>query len=366
MAINRKIMIVDDDVDFLNAIRRNFHKKFDIIFASSAMDALNKLRNDGSVAVVVSDFKMPEVDGVQFLEKVKDEYPDTVRILFTGFVDVEVAMNAVNKGNIFRLLSKPLPIADLANAIKDALDLYELINLEKDLNKIKSGFVSQVSHEYKNPLTKISLSVELLKMYYQKDLDEKFTTYTSAIEESVKEMNNLLNDLLTLGKVAQKEKNNGEHSDIVYLLSYVIDELSYVDRGKHNVRVSVEFDNLITTHDASLFKHIFNNLISNAMKYSPNSKEVRVCLKNTKDSVSLEVEDHGIGIPQKNLSKLFVPFYRCDNTGNIEGTGLGLAIVQNCVEQLQSKVQVVKSDESGTIFRVDFPKSLFSALNIRQ
>ncbi len=367
MPVSKKIMIVDDDLDFQNAIKRNFRKHFDMLFASSAMDAMNILREEGPVAVIISDFKMPEVDGVQLLEMVKDEYPDTVRILFTGFVDVEVAMNAVNKGNIFRLLSKPLPIVDLASAIEDAIELYELITLDKELNKIKSGFVSQVSHEYKNPLTKISLSVELLKMYYSNQLDERFETYTKAIEESVKEMNNLLTDLLTLGKVGQQVRDDKKSkSDVVYLLSYVLDELSYVDKNRHRVKVSIDYNHLLTEMDASLFKHIFNNLVSNAFKYSDESKEVKISLFERNNHVVLEVEDHGIGIPEKDHIKLFTPFYRCSNTGEVEGTGLGLAIVKNCVEQLKSEVKIKKSDKEGTIFEVLFPKSIFSEYELRQ
>ncbi len=361
MATNKKIMIVDDDLDYQNAIKRNFRKHFDMLFASNAMDAMNLLRNEGHVAVVISDFKMPEIDGIQLLEMVKKEYPDTVRILFTGFVDVTVAMDAVNKGNIFRLLSKPLPIKDLASAIEDAVDLYELITLEKELNKIKTGFVSQVSHEYKNPLTKISLSVELLKMSYAKELDDKFDTYTKAIEESVKEMNNLLTDLLTLGKVGQNNSHKkATKSDLIYLISYVIDELSYLDKGKHNIRISVDVNHLITEADASLFKHIFYNLIGNAIKYSPDSKDILIRLMKTNEHIILEVEDMGIGIPAENISKLFTPFYRCNNTKKIDGTGLGLAIVKNCTDQLKSEVKVKKTDETGTTFEVKFPISLFT------
>ncbi len=368
MPVSKKIMIVDDDLDYQNAIRRNFRKHFDLLFASNAMDAMNVLREQGPVAVIISDFKMPEVDGVQLLEMVKNEYPDTVRILFTGFVDVEVAMNAVNKGNIFRLLSKPLPIMDLASAIEDALDLYNLINLDKELNKIKAGFVSQVSHEYKNPLTKISLSVELLRMYYEADLDDRFKTYTKAIEDSIKEMNNLLTDLLTLGKVGQQNtmKSSKGNSDMVYLISYVLDELSYVDKNKHRVKIEMDYNHLITSMDASVFKHIFNNLISNAFKYSPTDSEIRITLSEKENHICFSVEDHGIGIPENNREKLFTPFYRCDNTGDIEGTGLGLAIVKNCVEQLKAEVHIRNSNTKGTVFEVLFPKSIFSEYELRQ
>lgn len=128
-----KILLVDDEINILQGYKRNLRNRFEIHTAESGMKALQILDEHSPFAVVVSDFKMPEMNGVDFLAKVKDKYPDTVRMMLTGYADLESAMNAINEGNIYRFLTKPCSMELFSKNLYDATGQYQLINAEKEL-----------------------------------------------------------------------------------------------------------------------------------------------------------------------------------------------------------------------------------------
>jgi response regulator RpfG family c-di-GMP phosphodiesterase len=131
--MNTKILCVDDELNVLEAFKRSLRKDFDISVAEGGEEGLAMIESDGPFAVVVSDMRMPGMDGLQFLNRVKDVAPDTVKIMLTGNSDQQTAMDAVNESNIFRFLSKPCPPESLARALKAGLEQYRLITAEKDL-----------------------------------------------------------------------------------------------------------------------------------------------------------------------------------------------------------------------------------------
>jgi response regulator RpfG family c-di-GMP phosphodiesterase len=141
-----KILFVDDEENVLHSIRRELRKKFDIETAAGGMQALDILKNEGPFAVIVSDMKMPKMDGVELLSKVRDLYPDTVRLMLTGHADLDTAIEAVNSGRIFRFLTKPCTVEALAGSLSLALRQYQLIVAERDLlNKTLKGSIRMLS-----------------------------------------------------------------------------------------------------------------------------------------------------------------------------------------------------------------------------
>lgn len=141
MSIPEKILFVDDEEDILNSFKRQFRKKADISIATSGQQALDLMDSEGEFAVIVSDMRMPNMDGAEFLEKAKIKSPNSIRILLTGQTDLTSAISAVNKGQIFRFLSKPCPLEVLQDTLKSAIRQYRLINTEKDLlqNTVKGS-----------------------------------------------------------------------------------------------------------------------------------------------------------------------------------------------------------------------------------
>jgi Response regulator containing a CheY-like receiver domain and an HD-GYP domain len=131
--MNNKVLIVDDDINILQAIKRTLRDSFKVTTVDNGMDGLEILKEKGPFAVVVSDYRMPEMDGVQFLAHTKKIAPDTVRIMLSGQADLEVSIQAVNEGNIFRFLYKPCPTEQLIKVLNAATEQYRLITSEKEL-----------------------------------------------------------------------------------------------------------------------------------------------------------------------------------------------------------------------------------------
>lgn len=131
--MNEKILFVDDEPNVLHSIQRQLHKRFDIAIAEGADEALRVLRDDGPFAVIVSDMRMPKMSGIELLTRVKNMYPETVRLMLTGNADQETAMEAVNNGQIFRFLTKPCPQGTFVTSLALALRQHRLVTVEKEL-----------------------------------------------------------------------------------------------------------------------------------------------------------------------------------------------------------------------------------------
>jgi len=144
--MNDKVLFVDDEENILHSIKRDLRKRFTIYTAGSGADALDILKKEGPFAVIVADMRMPLMDGIQLLTAVKDQYPETVRLMLTGNADQETAIEAVNKGQIFRFLNKPCPISTLAISIALAQRQYRLITAERELlDKTLKGSITVLS-----------------------------------------------------------------------------------------------------------------------------------------------------------------------------------------------------------------------------
>lgn len=123
--MSNKILFVDDDLNILDAYKRQLKGKFQLETAQGGEEGLNAVKNNGPYAVIVSDLRMPGMDGNEFLARAKDIAPDTVRMMLTGFADLKAAMEAINRGNIFRLLTKPCTIEALSQALLDGVEQYK-------------------------------------------------------------------------------------------------------------------------------------------------------------------------------------------------------------------------------------------------
>lgn len=140
--MNKRILFVDDDENILSGYKRNLRSKFSVTTNTNAVEALEYLKTAQSFCVVVSDFKMPTMDGITFLSWVKEISPDSVRIILTGFADINNAINAVNEGNVFRFLTKPISHDELINALNAGIEQYKLVTAEKELlNRTLKGSI---------------------------------------------------------------------------------------------------------------------------------------------------------------------------------------------------------------------------------
>lgn len=225
---------------------------------------------------------------------------------------------------------------------------------EKELNELKSRFVSMASHEFRTPLSTILTSLTLLEKYTEKTNQEKGDKHFGRIRSNVKHLTNLLNDFLSIDKLQEgKTELNLVDVDIVELLTDLREELEQFKKSEQIIHLDIPHS--LTMHsDSNILKNILLNLGSNAIKYSPDGKTIYLKVWTDSNDVFFEVKDEGIGIPEEDQVHLFERFFRAANSTNITGTGLGLNIVKHYVELLSGTISFSSIYQKGSTFTITF------------
>jgi len=247
-------------------------------------------------------------------------------------------------------------VRDITKRKQAEAELHGALEKEKQLNELKSRFISMASHEFRTPLTTILGSAELLKHYSHKWTEEKKIVHFERIYSNVQHIAQLLDDILLIGQVeAGKLEFNPEPLDVVQFCSSLVEELQLSASSEHPIIFTCQFSGLEGCLDEKLLRHILSNLLINAIKYSPTSSTVNFELICQNDWAIFKIQDSGIGIPLEDQERLFESFHRAKNVGNIPGTGLGLAIVKRAVDLHGGKITVKSEVGVGTTFTVIIP-----------
>lgn len=307
--------------------------------------------------------------GINYLErltpetkgKVKNELEKVFSGEFRNF-EVEVdkraySLNAVPLINESKEIDKILVVEKNITAQRDmAKKLEQNLNKERDLNEMKSRFVSMASHEFRTPLTTINSSASLILKYHEKETYDKLDKHVFRIKNAVRNLTSILNDFLSLEKLESGNvTTNYKEHDLVQLIDEILDEMSGNLKSGQKLINHVKSQYVYET-DAQLFRNIIINLVSNAIKYSSEGDIIEINLKDFKDYCVISVEDQGIGIPEKDQKRMFSRFFRAGNVTNIEGTGLGLNIVERYLELLGGSLSFESKEGEGTTFFVKLPK----------
>lgn len=235
-------------------------------------------------------------------------------------------------------------------------ELRKTLEKEKELNELKTRFISMSSHEFRTPLTTILGSSELLKYYSHNWNEEKKLVHFDRIHSSVQHMTQLLDDVLLVGKIeAGKLEIKLSSIDLVKFCQNLVDDLQLIANTTHTLRFTHPNSCPEAYVDEKLLRQILSNLLSNAIKYSPKGSTVTLKLTVQDGEVIFQIQDQGIGIPQDEQQHLFESFYRATNVGKIPGTGLGLAIVKKSVDLHGGKITVNSELDLGTTFTVSIP-----------
>lgn len=233
--------------------------------------------------------------------------------------------------------------------------LREALVRERELGELKSRFVSMVSHEFRTPLAMIQSSAQLARHYYRQG-SAKTEKHLGRIEAGVAEMTELLEDVLLLGRAeAGRLTAKPVPCNVQELLDQVIEDIQDGLPQPRDIVVTGAIPPGRVEADRKLLRLIFNNLLTNAVKYAPPEAPILVTLGAEEKSWHATIADEGIGIPQADLARLFEPFHRAANVGNIPGTGLGLALVRQAVEGMGGAVAVESTVGKGTCFSVTVP-----------
>lgn len=239
--------------------------------------------------------------------------------------------------------------------LKSQEELTIALAKEQELNQLKSRFVSTASHEFRTPLSTILSSAALIARYTAEGTEAKRQRHVDKIKSSVKHLNSILNDFLSIAKLEEgKFSHHPSLFDVKVFISDVIEEISGILKPNQTVSVSYKGD-AETCLDQQFFKNILINLISNASKYSDDNTNIEVHSQNAQNELTIKVTDHGIGIPLTEQVHLFERFFRAQNAINIQGTGLGLNIVKKYVDLMDGNITFISKENEGTTFIVKLP-----------
>lgn len=229
---------------------------------------------------------------------------------------------------------------------------------ERELNDLKSKFVSIASHEFRTPLSTVLSSASLIDQYNDRKEHEKVKKHVQRIKSSVNHLTSILNDFLSLGKLEEgKIDVIKEPLMIEEFLKEVQEEILPTLRAGQQLEIRCEGAAIEIFSDARILRHILFNLISNASKYSEAGKPIYVMCQPDEGALLFIIRDEGIGIPQEDKKHMFDRFFRASNAGNVQGTGLGLNIVRRYVELLGGSISFVSEHGKGSIFTVRIPLS---------
>lgn len=247
---------------------------------------------------------------------------------------------------------------DINNRKAAEEEIKKALERERELNELKSKFVTMASHEFRTPLTSIHSSVEIMEMYaaeFNMGNSGHFTKHYSNINKQVKRLTNLMNGILIVGKTeADKMPFNPQYHNISSLCDETI-ELGFKNlEDNRNIDFRIEGNPQDAFVDANLFEHIITNALSNALKFSKGKPNPEMRLEYFDEGFEITVQDFGIGIPKNEQSNVFNSFYRAENTTNIEGTGLGMVVMKQFVEMHEGQMHLQSEENKGTQIKFEF------------
>ena len=240
------------------------------------------------------------------------------------------------------------------------LKLNKALKKEKELSELKSKFVSTASHEFRTPLSAINFAAGSIKKYWAKMEPIMIEQKLHKIEDQVKHMTKLLDDILIVGQAeAGKIIYNPVHINLGAFMHEIIEEVYSSYNNSHEIVLidTEEIKHSTIFIDEKLGRNIFINIVSNAVKFSPNANKVTIEFSTEKDYTVISVTDFGIGIPKSELKNIFTPFSRGKNVDLIQGTGLGLSIVKEAIDVLGGKIIINSIIGNGTSFIIKIPKT---------
>lgn len=242
-----------------------------------------------------------------------------------------------------------------------AIDISANKALEKEieLNRIKSEFVTNVSHEFRTPLTIFRTSMEILDIYLKKlkiDLPEELNKRLQVMDKEIDRLTYVITEFLTVGRMESgKITVNKKEISIIPIIQNSINRIALMNKDERQIDLTITGEPYNLLLDEILMMHILDNVIANAIKYSKERKAPEVMVKFQKEHTLITVKDYGIGIPDQEKVKLFSSYFRGSNTKNIKGNGLGLVLVKNFVDMQNGKISLVSEENAGTTVTIEFP-----------
>jgi two-component system sensor histidine kinase/response regulator len=351
-----KILYVDDEINNLTGFKASFRMSYNIMIAVNATDALEHLNSQPDIRVIFCDQRMPGKTGVQFFEEIRSRYPKPIRILLTGYADVESVIDSINLGNVFRYVRKPWKDEDILGAIHEANKFYisnSLLavkneELQKAYNELDK-FSYSVTHDMRGPLLSILGAIEAAQ--HIDDIAE-IRKMLTMMKDSVRNLDDFIKSVhdyynLNRGELEIKEIDFNEivkEQIRIFNFTNLVSDVEF--------RTNIEQKETFRGDEISI-KLILNNLLSNAFKYQKRDYteklvDLKILVENGR--AVLEVTDNGVGIDKNYVGDIFNMFFRA--SAQEVGSGFGLYNVKAAVTKLNGKITVDSEINKGTSVKV--------------
>ena len=321
MARRHTILIVDDEPDVVKSVQDLLRLDYRVLGATRASDGIKILQNE-EVHVVMSDQRMPEMTGVQFLNHIRGQHPDAIRLLFTGYADIRAVIDAINQGNVYRYITKPWDPDELQSVIREAVERFDLIvdrkhlteelqeknaELEKAIaalakaNDLKSAFIQVASHELRTPLT-ILLGLTRLAAR-QPELPPPLPDWLMRINNAGERLQRLVDQIVTMLAAKNFDRRpERKATDMTALLRRPAEDVQpFVQLRRQTLTTDVSDDLGSIDVDAAKLRDSVNHLLLNAIKFTHDEGTITLFARRAGNGVEIRVSDTGVGMDAEAL-----------------------------------------------------------------
>ncbi len=368
-----RLLIVDDELGIREGAKRALRNfKLDLSYieeefnlnietAESGEEAIEKL-NEGGYDIVLLDNKLPGIHGTEVLEYMSKNEISCLTIMITAFASIETAVEATKNG-AYDFLTKPFTPQELRGAVQKAAKhrvLHDITRkLTEDKKKVRFEFISILSHELKAPIAAVT---NYLKLMQKRMMGENIADYDKFVDRSIGRMDGmqkLIFDLLDLTRLESGEKQRElQEINVSAVAKNCLDHFVEMAEEKGVVVQASIPENMHMKADQMELEMIFNNLISNGIKYNKDNGVLDFSIIDKDDGIVIRSKDSGIGIAKEDLDKLFKEFSRIKNekTANISGSGIGLSTVKKIIKLYKGETKVESEYGKGTTFNITLKK----------
>lgn len=357
-----RVLYLDDEDNNLRSFKAAFRRDYQVYTANNTEDAFSIIKTQNP-HVIFSDQRMPVTSGVDFFNAVRQVFPEPVRILITGYTDVNDIIEAINKGNIYRYITKPWNESDITVAIENAYDLYltrrelddKIAALEK-ANQELNRFVYSVSHDLRAPIASVLGLIKVAEI----DINDHPVAQSifKKIDQSTIKLDLLVNNIIDYYKNS-KATGHLELINVADLVDDIIGNL-HLDATSSGFDLEKVIDQKANfVGDAFRIRIILSHLISNAAKFkkpTQSKAKVKLHFEITELKVKIVVSDEGMGILNEHMEQIFKMFFK--RKEELAGSGLGLYIVKEALSKMGGQIDVKSSPNEGSDFRISFPNHI--------
>ncbi|MCB4792811.1 MAG: response regulator [Elusimicrobia bacterium] len=371
-----KVLIIDDEQGIRDMISYALQKEgYTVKTAQNGKEGIQKV-DEQEIDIVITDIKMPGIDGIEVLEKIKEIKPEIEVIVATGYGTMETAIESLRKG-AYDYINKPFNINELSLLIAKAYETKQLksqlVSL-KELDKLKAEFLSMITHELRTPLMAISGALEIIMSKEDVDDEGKLidkikqsNELLEIIKRNTERIRALITDMLDCAKIeAGCWKLENKDTPVIKIMKEAVKETeSLASNKKIDIVQQVSLTgntyqaaDIMVNCDYEQIKRVLTNFLTNSIKYTQESGKIAVWFEKTNGGVKFTVEDNGMGIAKENLEAVFDRFYRINQTFKKDagGFGLGLSICKKIIELHNGKIWVESEGlEKGSKFIFTLP-----------